>query len=215
MTLPPGYTPKEWQSLPLNAVCKLQKSLYVLKQASRQWFLKFKDTLLQLRFQQSNYDHTLFIRNFEGIYTAVLVYVDDIIIASNDDTDVDQLKTNLSDTLKLRDLVPLKYFLGHEIARSSKGISVCQRKYTLGLLEDAGLLVCKPSQIPMDPNGKLCSDSTEPVLDDPAAYRRLVGRLMYLTITRPDITFAVNKLCQYTSAPKNSNLQAALKVLHS
>ena len=214
MTLPPGYTTKEGEHLPPNAVCKLQKSLYGLKQASRQWFLKFRGTLLTLGFQQSNSDHTLFIRNIKGIYTAVLVYVDDIIIASNDDGDVGQLKSDLSNAFKLRDLGPLKYFLGLEIARSSKRISVCQRKYTLGLLEDSGLLACKPSQIPMDPSAKLCSDSAEPVLDDPASYRRLVGRLMYLTITRPDITFAVNKLCQYTSAPKNSHLQAAIKVLH-
>lgn len=216
MTLPPGYTPKGGEHLPPNAVCRLQKSLYGLKQASRQWFLKFRASLLQLRFQQSNSDHTLFIRNVRssGIYTAVLVYVDDIVIASNNDNDVDQLKEDLSTAFKLRDLGPLKYFLGLETACSSKGISVCQRKYTLGLLEDSGLLACKPSQIPMDPNAKLCSDSAEPLLDDPASYKRLVRRLMYLTITRPDITFAVNKLCQYTSAPKNSHLQAALKVLH-
>lgn len=216
MTLPPGYTPKEGEHLPPNAVCRLQKSLYGLKQASRQWFLKFRAVLLQLGFQQSNSDHTLFIRNdrSSGIYTVVLVYVDDIVIASNNDNDVDQLKEDLSKAFKLRDLGPLKYFLGLEIARSSKGISVCQRKYTLGLLEDSGFLACKPSQIPMDLNAKLCSDSAEPLFDDPASYRRLVGRLMYLTITRPDITFAVNKLCQYTSAPKNSHLQVALKVLH-
>lgn len=214
MTLPPGYTQKEGETLPPNAVCKLQKSLYGLKQASRQWFLKFSGTLMGLGFKKSNSDHTMFIRQKGGIYTAVLMYVDDIIIASNTDADVDQLKVHLSHAFKLWVLGPLKYFLGLEIARSSRGISVCQRKYTLSLLEDAGLLACKPSSIPMDPNAKLCLDSKEPLLDDPAAYRRLVGRLMYLTITRPDITFAVNKLCQYTSAPKESHLKAAMKVLH-
>lgn len=99
----------------------------------------------------------------------MLVYVDDIIIASNDDNDVDQLKAVLSNAFKLRDLGPLKYFLSLEIARSSKGISVCQRKYTLGLLDYSGFLACKPSQIPMDPNSKLYSDSAEPLLDDPAS----------------------------------------------
>lgn len=90
---------------------------------------------------------------------------------------------------------------------------MCQSKYILGLLEDTGLLACKPSPIPMDPHVKLCLDSKEPLLDDPAAYRRLVGRMMYLTITRPDITFAVNKLGQFTSTPKASHLQAAMRVL--
>lgn len=164
MTLPPGYTPKEGETLPPNAVCKLQKSLYGLKQASRQWFLKFSGTLLGLGFKKSNSDYTLFIRHRGGIYTAVLVYVDDIIIASNTDADVDQLKFHLSEAFKLRDLGPLKYFLGLEIARSSKGIAVCQRKYTLSLLEDAGLLACKLSSIPMDPGAKLCLDSKEPLL---------------------------------------------------
>lgn len=89
MTLPPGYTPKKGEHLPPNAVCRLQKSFYGLRQASRQWFLKFSGTLLDREFMQSNADHTLFICNLQGVYTVVLVYVDDIIIASNDDKDVD------------------------------------------------------------------------------------------------------------------------------
>lgn len=134
MKLPPGYTPKASVSLPLNAVCKLNKSLYGLKQTSRQWFLKFSTTLLSLGFKQSHSDHTLFIRRFEGRYVAVLVYVDDIIIASNNDDDVVFVTSSLTHHFKLRDLGPLRYFLGLEIARSSKGISVSQRKYTLELL---------------------------------------------------------------------------------
>ena len=85
MTLPPGYTSKEGEILPPNAVCKLQKSLYGLKQASRQWFLKFSGTLLQLGFQISNSDHTLFMRYKESVIMGVLVYVDDILVVSNSD----------------------------------------------------------------------------------------------------------------------------------
>lgn len=214
MKLPPGYTPREGESLPENAVCKLQKSLYGLKQASRQWFLKFSGTLLSLGFKPSHSDHTLFTRNINSHYIVVLVYVDDIIIASNVTEDVDQLKDDLQKAFKFRDLGPLKYFLGLEIVCSTKGISVCQQKYTLGLLEESGLMACKPSPIPMDPSIKLTQDSQEPLLDDACAYRRLVGKMMYLTITRPDITFAVIKLCQYTLAPKPSHLLAAYKVLH-
>lgn len=76
------------------------------------------------------------------------------------------------------------------------------------------MLACKPATVPMDPNVELCQDSAEPVLDDPSVYLRLVGRLMYLTITRPDITFAVNRLCQFASSPKPSHLKAAYRVLH-
>lgn len=150
----------------------------------------------------------------EGRYVAVLVYVDDIIITSNNDDDVVSVMASLTDHFKLRDLGPLRYFFGLEIDRSSTGISVSQRKYTLELLEDTGFLASKTSSIPMEPSNVLCQDNVEPLLDDPLVYRRLVGKLMYLTITRPDITFAVNKLCQYCSAPKGSHLHAAYKVLH-
>lgn len=92
MSLPPCYTPKDGTTLPPNHVCRLHKSLYGLKQASKQWFLKFSATLLSLGFKSSYYDHTLFIRNEDGNYVVVLVYVDDIVIASNDDDVVNQLK---------------------------------------------------------------------------------------------------------------------------
>lgn len=214
MKLPPGYTPKAGVTLPSNPVCKLNKSLYGLKQASHQWFLKFSITLLLLGFKQSYSDHTLFIKRVEGRYVAVLVYVDDIIITSNNDDDVVSVTASLTGHFNLRDLGPLRYFLGLEIARSSTGILVSQRKYTLELLEDTGFLASKTSSIPMEPSNVLYQDNVEPLLDDPLVYRRLVGKLMYLTITRPDITFAVNKLCQYCSAPKGSHLHAAYKVLH-
>lgn len=214
MALPPGYTPKEGTTLPPNPVCRLKKSIYGLKQASRQWFLKFSSTLRKLKFKKSHSDHTLFVRNNNGKYFAVWVYVDDIIIASNDDAEAERLKDDLKKAFKLRDLGELKYFLGLEIARSNTGISVCQRKYTLELLEETGMLACKPSSIPMDPSLKLAQHSPEPLLEDGSVYRRLIGKMMYLTITRPDITFAINKLCQFSSAPKASHLQAAYKVLH-
>ena len=214
MKLPLGYTPKADVTLPPNVVCKLNKSLYGLKQASRQWFMKFSMILLSLGFQKSHSDHTLFIKRVEGKYVAVLFYVDEIIIASNNDDDVLFIKDSLTAHFKLRDLGPLRYFLSLEIVRAALGISVTQRKYTLELLEDAGLVACKPSSVPMDPSNLLRKESTEPLLDYPLQYRRLVGKMMYLTITRPNITFAVNKLCQNCSAPKNSHLLAAYKVLH-
>ncbi|KAG7556307.1 Reverse transcriptase RNA-dependent DNA polymerase [Arabidopsis suecica] len=214
MSLPPGYSPRKGGSLPDNAVLKLEKSLYGLKQASRQWYLKFSTTLMNLGFKKSQADHTLFTRKTGNVFTALLVYVDDIVIAGNNEEVIDQLKKDLAQAFKLRDLGPLKYFLGLEIARSEEGISVCQRKYTLELLEETGLLGCRPSSIPMEPSIKLTQHNNEPELENPEVYRRLVGKLMYLTITRPDITYAVNKLCQFSSSPKKSHLNAAYKVVH-
>lgn len=104
-----------------------------------------------------------------------------------------QLIQDLSQQFKLRDLGDLKYSLGLEIARSSKGISICQRKYALELLTSTGMLACKPTSTPMVPNLHLALKDGD-LIDDPERYQSLVGRLMYLTITQPDITYAVNRL---------------------
>ena len=212
MTLPPGYTPKEGETLPTNTICKLKKSLYGMKHASRQWFVKFSSTLLSMGFSKSHNDHTLFTKNNDGKYIAVLVYVDDIIC--NDDKEVDQLKDDLRGVFKLRDLGPLKYFLGLDIVCSQKGITICQRKYVLEILEETRKMACKPSSIPMDPSIKLFYDPKVPLIDNPTVYRRLVGRLMYLTITCLDITYSVNKLCQFAANPQSVHLQVAYKVLY-
>ena len=120
----------------------------------------------------------------------LLVYVDDVLIACNDKTEIDRFKVMLDDKLTLKDLGDLKYFLGLEVARSDKGIALCQRKYTLEVLNDTG---CKLAKTPMEQNLRLSKLEGEE-LKDPSSYRSLIGRLLYLTITRLDITFAVHKL---------------------
>uniref|UniRef100_A0A2N9HDB5 Reverse transcriptase Ty1/copia-type domain-containing protein n=1 Tax=Fagus sylvatica TaxID=28930 RepID=A0A2N9HDB5_FAGSY len=189
MVMPPGFASKGEP----NQVCKLTKSLYGLKQASRQWFAKFSSTILQHGFIQSKSDYSLFTRSHGSSFLALLVYVDDILIASNDMESVTKLKKSLDAEFKLKDLGNLKYFLGLEVARSSKGISLCQRKYALEILSDSGMLGSKPVQTPMEQNLKL-SETDGTLLDDPSVYRRLVGRLLYLTVTRPDLSYSVQKL---------------------
>ncbi|CAA7025515.1 unnamed protein product [Microthlaspi erraticum] len=147
MTLPPGYTPKPGITLPPNAVCRLKKSLYGLKQASRQWFIKFSTTLLALGFKKSHADHTLFIKNDCGRYVAVLVYVDDIIIASNNDEEVETLKSNPKLAFKLRDLGELRYFLGLEIARSSKAYQFANGNTLWSFLRTLFTSAPKPSHL--------------------------------------------------------------------
>ncbi|KAL5556864.1 hypothetical protein UlMin_039100 [Ulmus minor] len=139
MKLPPGYD-STGVSLPKNDVCLLHKSLYGLKQASRQWFSKFSGVIISLGFRQSPSDHSLFVRNSNGHFMALLVDVDDVIIASSDQQAIVKLKADLNKEFKLKDLGDLKYFLGLEIARSTVGICVSQRKYVLDLLSEFGYL---------------------------------------------------------------------------
>jgi hypothetical protein len=195
-----------------NLVCRLHKSLYGLKQASRSWFQKFSSSVANMGFQQSKADYSLFIKVDSTSYTAILLYVDDMIITGNDEDTIHNLKQFLNSCFKIKDLGPLKYFLGIEVARAKTGITICQRKYTLDLLEEVGLLGAKPTRFPMEQTLKLNLEDGE-ALHDPTHYRRLVGKLIYLTITRPEITFAVNTLSQFMQLPRKPHLDAVFRLL--
>ena len=129
--------------------------MYGLKQASRQWNANFCSVLKQLGFKQSKADYSLFTKKFNDSFIALVVYVDDILIASNNVQAVDELKVSLDQHFELKDLGGLKYFLGLKIARSNKGIILCQRKFASEMLKDAGMSACKPSKVPMEQNLKL------------------------------------------------------------
>ena len=117
------------------------------------------------------------------------MYEDDILITDNDPKSIADVKKFLHSNFHLKDLGDLKYFLGIEIYESRNGIYISQRKYALEIIKDAGLLGAAPIDTPMERGSKLCEKS-EP-LKDPGKYRRLVGRLIYLTVSRPDITYVV------------------------
>lgn len=161
---------------------------------------------------QSKADYSLFNRGTGKDFLALLVYVDDIIITGSTSSGIQQLKSLFNARFKLKDLGDLKYFLIFELARSAKGINISQRQYTLQLLEDAELLGCKPVPLSMYSLLKLTVADND-LLDDPSQYRRLIGKLLYLTISRPDVTFAVNKLSQYVSKPCQSHLAATHHLL--
>ena len=126
--------------------------------------------------------------------------MDGILIASNDADAVNVFKQFLDNKFKLKDLGTLKYFLGLEVARPTKGLSLCQRKYTLEILSETGLLASKPANIPMEQSTKFNNSIGEDA-PDPTLYRRLIGKLLYLSLTRPDICYAVHKLSQFMAAP--------------
>jgi len=118
------------------------------------------------------------------------VYVDDLLITGDDDQIISQLKTSLYAAFTIKDLGLAKYFLGIKLAGSSLGTFLSQRKYIMDILTNAGLTAAKPTKFPMAKGLKL-STETGVWLSNPEAYRRIIGRLLYLTITRLDISYVV------------------------
>ena len=163
-------------------------------------------------FQPSKTDYSLFTRQNNSSFTALLNYVDDILLTGNDLTEIQRVKDYLLQQFHIKDLGDLKYFLGIEFSRSKAGIYMSQRKYALDILQDTGLTGARPDKFPMEQNLKVTPDGGE-LLNNLVKYRRLVGRLIYLTVTRPDIVFSVRTLSQYIQAPRKPHLDAAIRVL--
>ena len=185
MTLPPGFHSKGEcvsDSSTAPRVCKLVKSLYGLRQASRQWYTKLSATIKELGFVQSQVDHSLFMHRKGSLFTTLLVYVDDMVITGNDQASVAFLKSVLDQKFGIKDLGSLKYFLGLKIARNKSGISLSQRKYALEVLEETGMTGCKPVQTPMEQQLKLSKDSGD-LLTDLGQYRRLSRVSLRVLIT--------------------------------
>jgi len=207
MQLPPGFR----HSHP-NKVARLRKSLYGLKQAPRCWFKKLSDSLLKFGFVQSYDDYSLFSYTKENIELRVLIYVDDLLICGNDGYMIQKFKDYLSRCFSMKDLGKFKYFLGIEVSRGPDGIFLSQRKYASDIVSDNGLLGTKPAATPLEQNHRLASDDG-PLLADPKPYRRLVGRLIYLTHTRPDLCYSVHVLSQFMQTPREAHWDAALRVV--
>nr|XP_043629894.1 uncharacterized mitochondrial protein AtMg00810-like [Erigeron canadensis] len=210
MTIPLGCGYKD-----NNKVCKLKKSLHGLKQAPRQWNAKLTNALAEHGFVQCMYDYSLYIKQSKDVFIVLLVYVDDIVITGNNKDEIDKFKQFLSSKFMIKDLGILKYFLGIEIMENKKGVCMFQRKYCLELLHEYGLLASKPIDTPLETNTVLNCVETEKdrFLNNPTAYQKLVGKLIYLTNTRHDISYAVHCLSQHMHAPLQSHFKIALRVL--
>ncbi|KAK9065740.1 hypothetical protein SSX86_015141 [Deinandra increscens subsp. villosa] len=163
-------------------VLKLQKSLYGLKQASRQWYSRLSDALKSKGYVRSPSDYSLFSKTMGSSIVHVAVYVDDILLTGNDHVEMATLKEFLHSTFKIKDLGSLHYFLGLELTHHSHGVSISQRKFVLDLLQDFPLSDSKTVSSPLPANFQLRISDGDP-LPDPLQYRRLVGKLNYLTHT--------------------------------
>ncbi|KAG8489227.1 hypothetical protein CXB51_017298 [Gossypium anomalum] len=183
MQQPPGFEQHHLDGRQL--VCKLRKALYGLKQAPCAWFHKLRDFLLASQFVASKANSSLFIRQTGSQFMYVLVYVDDIIVTGPDSYGIDQYVKALDENFSLKDLGPLHYFLGIE---------------------------SKASPMPMVTTSRLSDHDGEPTTDE-HLFRSIVGALQYVVITRPDIAFSVNKVCQYMHKPLDAHFKAVKQIL--
>jgi hypothetical protein len=144
--------------------------------------------MISLGYIQSTANYSLFVKCTKSSFNALLVYVDDFVLLGNNLAEITAIKQQLHATFKIKNLG--NFFMGIEAARSKSGLILNQRRYCLELLEEYGLLGCKPSPTPANPSTKLHADKGV-FLENPTSYRWLIGRLLYLTNTRPDISFSV------------------------
>ena len=196
MTQPEGFVNSQYPT----HVCKLVKALYGLKQAPRAWFEKLKFIVLKWGFIESKADASLFIYSCHNQFLALLVYVDDIILTGSDLSLIDKLIKDLHTSFALKDLGDLHYFLGIEVFRDATGLYLTQSKCITDLLAKNHMINCKPCSTPASTNVHLSCSIGEP-LKDVTAYRSAIGGLQYLTMTRPDIAYIVNKLSQFLHCP--------------
>ena len=195
-------------------LCRLVKALYRLKQAPRAWHTRLGSVLRTHCFVPSTADTSLFLLHRPEVTIYLLVYVDDIIVVSSSPAATDRLVHGLRTEFAVKDLGPLHYFLGVEVTHSSHGMCLGQHKYAGDLLRRAGMSSCNPSLTPMSSTENLSTLSGD-LLDPESAseYRSIVGGLQYLTVTRPDLSFSVNKVCQFLHAPRSSHWSAVKRIL--
>ena len=170
--------PQGMQVTKPRQVCKLQRSLYGLKQASRPWYARLSSFLISHAYKQCASNHSLFLKHGSKTITTLLVYVDDIVLSSNNLTEIQSITQLLDNTFKIKDLGDLRYFLGFEVARKPTGIDL----RTLLSTEDA------------------------------SSFGRLMGRLIYLTNTRLNITYVVQHLSQFVVTPILAHQQVAFRI---
>jgi hypothetical protein len=211
MRQPPGY---EHKAMP-NHICKLDKALYGLKQAPRAWYSRLSTKFFCLGFRASRVDTSLFFYRKGDTCIFVLIYVDDIIIASFKQDATHALLQDFKSNFALKDLRELSYFLGIEVKRTPDGgLLLSQGKYASDILKRVGMTNCKPVSTPMSTSEKLFAhEGTMLSPQDATRFRCVVGALQYLTLTRPDLSFPVNKVCQFLHQPTIVHLTAVKRIL--
>ncbi|CAN6441644.1 unnamed protein product [Victoria cruziana] len=192
MDIPQGMT------APPNTVCKLKKSLYGLKQSPRAWYEKISSKLTEENFHRCSSDHSIFTKLSERGQCIVAIYMDDILITGNC-RDL-MFRKHSNSVFEMKDLGIMRYFLGMEIMKTKQGRFLNQKKYIAELLEETGMSNVNSARTPLETNAKLSKIEGE-IIAEKNGFQQLIGKLIYLTATHPDITYAVNLLSQFMHCP--------------
>lgn len=192
--------PQGFEDANKDLVCKLNRALYGLKQAPRAWYERLIQALLQFGFKSSRCDPSLFTYSNGSTRLFALVYVDDIILTGSSPSLITELITKLNAKFALKQLGEFDYFLGIEVKHTHAGLFLSQAKYIRKVLHKANMSDCKPINSPMMSSCKLSRYGTNS-LPNPSLYRSIVGALQYATVTRPEISYSVNKVCQFMANP--------------
>ncbi|KAJ0576790.1 putative RNA-directed DNA polymerase [Helianthus annuus] len=194
-------------------VYKLFKALYGLKQAPRAWYSKIDGYFMKHGFNRSSNEATLYTRkDGAGNIIYVCLYVDDIICTASSDKLILEFKEGMKNEFEMTDLGTMKQFLGLEVQQTQDGIFLSQKKYAEALLQRFGMLKCNPEPTPLNTSEKLMLDDGAEKVDE-GRYRSLVGGLIYLTHSRPDLAYAVSLISRFMQSPSKIHLGAARRVL--
>eukprot|EP00253_Pinus_taeda_P017794 PITA_17794 len=183
-----------------SLVCRLKKSLYGLKQAPRAWYAKMDNFLLKSGFSRCHSDNTVYTKTVGNSLIILVLYVDDLILTGSDPILINHVKSSLKKKFEMTDLGHLHYFLGLQVLQSKEGISLSQSKYACDILRHFHMEECKPAPSPFQSGVKLSVSCTSPEVDA-TLYRQLVGKLLYLTHTRPDLSFVVGLVARFLQNP--------------
>ncbi|KAI5316235.1 hypothetical protein L3X38_045411 [Prunus dulcis] len=202
---PPGYEQKGHET----KVYRVKKALYGLEQAPRAWYSRIESYFIKEGFNKCPYEHTLFIKTAErGKILIVCLYVDDLIYTGNDATMFEQFKKSMMVEFDMTDLGKMRYFLGIEVIQGSDGIFISQGKYAQEVLERFKMAQCNSVLNPVVPGFKLTKDEGGVEVDS-TVYKQMVGSLMYLTSTRPDLMFIISLISRCMERPTEAHLLAA------
>ncbi|KAI3729851.1 hypothetical protein L6452_18522 [Arctium lappa] len=204
---PPGF---ENPSYP-DRVYKLKKALYGLHQAPRAWYDTLSSYILENGFERGVIDKTLFIKRKKKDILLVQIYVDDIIFGSTRDNMCKEFEDLMHQRFKMSSMGELTFFLGLQVQQKSDGIFICQSKYVQDILTKFGFSDSKPASTPMETHKQITADLEGEDMDV-HHYRSMIGSLMYLTASRPDIMFPVCVCARFQVRPKQSHFQAVKRI---